>query len=438
MGLGLNGGGYESARFFARNGAVVTATDLRDEATLAPTIEKLKDLSIRYVLGKHEIQDFVNADVVIKNPAVKWDSPFLKAAVHIETDISVFLKMNDRPVIAVTGSKGKSTTVSALHFAMKEQFPGCDLGGNITVSPLSFCEHETDDPVILELSSWQLADIRDLSILKPSVSLITNIMHDHMNHYSSVREYAEDKKRIFASQDKTRYTLCNFDDPWGREFFNETPGTPVYFSSSSMEQDGAFLEGETGYMLAGGSKTEILPSGLKIPGSHNRINLLSAAACGFLFGVDSKRLKEKLGEFSGIPHRMELVRTVNGIAYYNDSAATIPQAAAMAVSSFGKPVHIICGGTDKECDFKGFAEALRTHRIFLLEGTATDIIRHDLEKLGITYAGPFSSLKMAFDAAGKVMRIGDTLILSPGATSFGMFLNEFDRGNQFKELVNGL
>ncbi|HAK47501.1 MAG TPA: UDP-N-acetylmuramoyl-L-alanine--D-glutamate ligase, partial [Spirochaeta sp.] len=192
MGLGLHGGGSASARFFAESGAIVTVTDLHSREVLQPSIQALSDLSIRYVLEKHEISDFENADIIIKNPAVKPDSPYLKAAsdagAEIETDISTFLRMNRRPVIAVTGSKGKSTTVSALYHVLKKINPDSDLGGNITVSPLTFFSDEKNGsgaPVILELSSWQLADIAGRNLLNPAAAAITNIMHDHQDRYQS-------------------------------------------------------------------------------------------------------------------------------------------------------------------------------------------------------------------------------------------------------------
>ena len=161
MGLGLNGGGMESARYLAGHGAEVTVTDLRDEKILAPSIEKLKDLSIRYVLGRHEMEDFRNADMVVKNPAVKPDSPYLKASRRIETDISLFLAASPARLSAVTGSKGKSSVSSALYYVLNEsrkagELPGkARLGGNITISPLGFLDElEEGDDVVLELSSW--------------------------------------------------------------------------------------------------------------------------------------------------------------------------------------------------------------------------------------------------------------------------------------------
>ena len=178
MGLGLNGGGSGISSFFClKKAAEVTVTDLRSREILAPSIEKLKKYNIRYVLGRHDIKDFENADIVIKNPAVRKNSPFLDAAEIIETDISIFLRLcRKNRIIAVTGSKGKSTTVSAIFHTMKTVLKRTKLGGNITTSPLSFIDETIEsDPVILELSSWQLADLKEKNLLHPEN--ISNYQH---------------------------------------------------------------------------------------------------------------------------------------------------------------------------------------------------------------------------------------------------------------------
>jgi len=201
MGLGLNGGGLATARFFAENGARVTVTDKKSAAELAPSIEALAAYpDIRYVLGSHELSDFSDADIVIKNPGVKLaGNEFLAAARCVESDVSVFLRLTRAPILAVTGSKGKSSTVSALHFGLVELGYRAFLGGNITVSPLTFLDQTSaDTPVVLELSSWQLADLRGRGLLRPRVAILTHVMPDHQNWYGGMEPYVADKKQIYA------------------------------------------------------------------------------------------------------------------------------------------------------------------------------------------------------------------------------------------------
>ena len=441
MGLGLNGGGMASARFFASKGAEVTVTDLRKEEILAPSMEKLKNYSIRYVLGRHEVEDFRNADIVIKNPAVRKSSVFLDAAEVIETDLSVFLRLcRDNKIIAVTGSKGKSTTVSAVFHTLKTVNSRAKLGGNITTSPLSFID-ETDknDPLVLELSSWQLADLKDKNLLHPEIALITNILPDHQNSYSSMDDYVEDKKLIYREQNKDQITLCPYDDAYGKTFYAETEAEGIYFSASPLPEgiNGAFLDkNKEGYFTNSCGSIKILDNKLTLKGEHNRINLLAAAASLYLFGVAPDTIISTLSAFKGIPDRMEFIAEKSGISFYNDTTATIPEAVTAAVSSFSEKVRLISGGTDKELNFEIFRELKnKTEMIYLLEGTATDKMLPVLEKNNISYKGPYNSLDKAFSKALSDASSGDNIIMSPGCASFGMFKNEFERGESFRQLV---
>ena len=444
MGLGLNGGGMASARFFASKGAEVTVTDLRTEEVLAPSIEKLKDCRIRYVLGRHDTEDFRNADIVIKNPAVRKTSEFLEAAEVIETDLSVFLRLcRNIKIIAVTGSKGKSTTVSAVFHTLKTVNRRAKLGGNITTSPLSFIDEiEENDPVVLELSSWQLADLKNKNLLHPEIAVITNILPDHQNSYSSMDDYVEDKKLIYREQKRGQITLCPYDDAYGKSFYSETKAEGIYFSSSPLPDGikGAYLdENKQGYFRDGSCITGILDNKLALRGEHNRLNLLTAAASLYLFGVEPETIISTLSGFQGIPDRMEFVAEKSGISFYNDTTATIPEAITAAASSFSEKVRLISGGTDKELDFEIFRELKnKTEMIYLLEGSATEKMLPVLEKNSISYKGPYTSLNEAFADAVSDASEGDNIIMSPGCTSFGMFKNEFERGESFRKLVRSL
>jgi UDP-N-acetylmuramoylalanine--D-glutamate ligase len=441
MGLGLNGGGLASARFLAAAGAEVTVTDMKDEVALADSIAALEGLPIRYVLGRHEIADFAEADLMVKNPAVRPDSPYLLAAKAVETDISLFLRLSASPIIAVTGSKGKSSTSSAIYHILKSCGYEALLGGNITVSPLSFIAScRTDTPVVLELSSWQLADMRGLGVLRPRIALLTSIMPDHMNRYSSMDEYVADKRLIYADQDSTCATICSADQDWGISFASETRARVLYYSGTGLPpgQIGAWLEasGRGLYSPTGeASRTEeIVPERIRLPGSHQRLNLLAAALACREFGAPAEKVSAAAATFPGVEHRLEHFADKDGVAWYNDSAATIPQAVAAALSSFEGPVLLITGGTDKNLDFEPVEKAYaRARLIVLLAGSGTDKLLPLLKAQGLAYLGPYGDLESAVKAAAANARSGDTVILSPGCTSFGMFLHEFDRGAKFKE-----
>lgn len=444
MGLGLHGGGIATARFLAEAGARVTVTDLRPRTTLQPSIDKLAGLDIRFILGEHREEDFRDSYMVIKNPAVPSNSPYLKMSRQIETDISLFLQLVSNPVIAVTGSKGKSTTVSAIYHVMQSVNPRTRLGGNITVSPLTFVnELEKNDPVILELSSWQLHDLGERDLLNPEIAVITNIMHDHQNRYKRFRDYVEDKKLIFRNQQSGSISLFG-EDNWANEFSTETQGDVYRFyqerpDPDQMHRSGWLEKGRGWYSEDGINSEELVPLELKVPGEHFRLNMLIAAMVLRKKGLTPEIIRSGLSSFHGIPHRMEWFTTKNGVRFYNDSAATIPEAVAAAVESFEKKPLLIAGGTDKELDFQVLGKGLgHCKEIFLLEGSGTDKIIPVLQSHGIKWKGPYSSLEEALNKAYEKAVEGDSIILSPGCTSFGMFLNEFVRGDRFRELVYAL
>lgn len=450
MGLGLNGGGEAAVRFFLKKGAYVLVTDMKTEEQLKPTIERLNsdpDLDtsrLTYRLGEHRIEDFENADCVIKNPGVKYEgNKYLAAAKAIETDLSIFLRFTECPIIAVTGSKGKSSTVSAIYYGLKEAGYKTFLGGNITVSPLTFIDEvSSDTPVVIEFSSWQLSDLRGRKVLKPHISIITKIVPDHQNWYGNMEDYVADKRLIYADQDSGDYSIFDAgpDEPgtgpkcggtWGDLFAKESKATVLRYDAENPRYD-------LGKLL--------------VPGKHMQTNAQNAALVMQLMNVPKDKIKEILQRWPGIDHRLQYFhswKNKNGVTYkfYNDTCATVPEAAAAATQAFETPVTLITGGTDKGLELNKFTETvinndgkfLPVKEMYFLAGTATDKILPELDKAKVKYNGPFNSLCELLDAVKKDISEKDgkdeIIVFSPGATSFGMFSNEFDRGNQF---MNGI
>jgi UDP-N-acetylmuramoylalanine--D-glutamate ligase len=473
MGLGLHGGGVESALYLAGKGAELTVTDLRDEAVLAPSLEKLQVLgdkarSIRYVLGRHEIEDFKKADMVIKNPGVRPDSPFLKAARRVETDISLFLAASPARLSAVTGSKGKSSTASALHWVLAEArnrglLPGrAYLGGNIAVSPLSFLDKTgPEDDVVLELSSWQLGDLKGRvkpgpkdrgegkgrALLKPRSAVITAIMPDHLDRYGSMEAYVADKRIVYQGQDQGDLTVAA-GDAWGRSFHRESRGRSLVYAEAPLpaHEAGGWVSGPHSPGLArlplgfspgaSGRILEIVPPRLRVPGYHQKKNLLAAALSLLDLGLEADFIREVLENFPGIEHRLEFFHEAGGIRFYNDTAATIPEAAAAAVEAFDRAPVLVIGGTDKNLDFSPLVKAAaKAKALVLLAGTGSEKLKILLKEAGLSFQGPFETMEAAVWASLEAAEKGDSVALSPGCASFGMFLNEFDRGRRWKETV---
>ncbi|MDE5897811.1 MAG: UDP-N-acetylmuramoyl-L-alanine--D-glutamate ligase [Treponemataceae bacterium] len=484
MGLGLNGGGEACVRFFLSHGASVTATDMKTAEQLKPTIDSIENDAaldrrrLVYRLGRHVMEDFSSADCVIKNPGVKIEgNAYLAAAKAVETDISIFLRFTKSPIIAVTGSKGKSSTVSALHYGLSEAGFRAFLGGNITVSPLSFLEETgAGTPVILELSSWQLADLRGRGVLKPHISIITKIVPDHQNWYSGMEPYIADKRLVYADQTPDDFAIfdANGDEPgtgpacggtWGDCFAAEANAAVLRYSTSPLPRGvyGVWQERDSGgfcgnVLLPGMEAPETILRGLAVPGDHMRTNVLNAALVMRLMHVPAEKIIRILGGWQGIAHRLQCFHTFQTgggtdaprIRFFNDSCATVPEAAAAASQAFGRPVVLIAGGTDKGLSFEPLVQTLAgaapegsvpPRALYLLAGTGTDKMLPALDAAGVPYKGPFESLQslllqLRADAAG--FSEDAAVVFSPGATSFGMFANEFHRGNAFMECVRGL
>lgn len=484
MGLGLNGGGEASVKFLLRHGAHVLVTDMKTKEQLKATIDSINmdktlDTSrLTYVLSEHRIEDFSNADCVIKNPGVKFNgNKYLEAAKAIETDISLFLKFTKAKIIAVTGSKGKSSTVSAIYYGLEKSGFDVFLGGNITVSPLTFLEQTSEKSVVvLELSSWQLADLRGRKLLKPYISLITKIVPDHQNWYENMGDYVSDKRLIYADQTKEDFTIVDYDGDaigtgpmcggtWGDLFARETKATVLRYSQCDLGKNKYFINGAwqsfnddnvfSGMVkLPSWQSAQRVLGKLKVPGRHMRSNTLNAALVLALMNVEPSKIEEILAEWTGIPHRLQYFHSWKGpdgntYKFYNDSCSTVPEAAAAASQAFGKPVIFITGGTDKGLEFDILADTLnykesgntKVKSLYLLAGNGTDKLVSLLDKAGVKYNGPYDSLESLLNAvkdeikAGAASDFSDTIVFSPGATSFGMFTNEFDRGNKFMDLV---
>lgn len=465
MGLGVHGGGAAAAEYCAAHGGEVTVTDLKDEESLAPSIERLSNLpGLRFVLGRHEDQDFADADMVIKNPAVPRNARHLALARRIETDISIYLSVTRSRIVAVTGTKGKSTTAAATAHLLRRQ--GARLGGNITVSPLTFVDDEPADshgpaaapPVVLELSSFQIGDLALTGVGRgwPTVAILTNFMRDHQDYYGSMEAYRRDKELLFEFQDRRGYKIIDSTTDYASHFASAGVGTmfPISPEPVSRDRASAFLEGGRGYLVDDdGAVHEVVGSEISVPGEHNRMNLLYAACAAWLSGADVESIHGDVGCFAGVPHRMEMVgaagRSGRTLRFVNDSSATVPEAALAAVRSFSKPVYLICGGADKDLDFSLFPEiAGRSAGCYLLDGSATPRIANLLSDAGCAFSGPFDDLGAAIDAAAAAasepMSAGSAhtgeavILLSPGCASFGMFKNEFDRGDRFREIVRRL
>jgi UDP-N-acetylmuramoylalanine--D-glutamate ligase len=426
MGLGLLGRGIGDAEFFASAGAELIVTDLKSEADLATSMEQLKQFpSLTYHLGGHRIEDFENRDMIVRAPNVPLDSLFIAHArergIPIEMDASLFAKLSDATIVGITGTRGKSTVTHLIYEMAKAAHPSETTGHNVYVggnerdmATLQLLEHtKKDDLVVMELDSWQLQGFEE-DKLSPHIAVWTNFMPDHMNYYrGDMDRYFEDKAAIARFQRNGDY-------------FITTPDIKERIESRFGALKGTCVT------------NPILPDGWEISllGEHNRKNAGYAVAASRILGVTDDIIKNVLKKFSGLPGRMEFLGEKNGIAFYDDGNSTTPEAGIAALRALAparRPIVLIAGGGDKEMQFGEFsAEIAKTAKTAVLfRGAATEKIQPLLPKefpVAIV-----ANMSEALAAARAAAEPGDTILLSPGATSFGIFKNEYDRGDQFRE-----
>ena len=452
MGLGLFGGGAGAARFFAERGAQVTVTDKRHEGDLKPSVDSLSDLPIRYVLGRHDAADFLNADVVVVNPGVPADAPLVVmargAGAQIEREINLLFKLTpNNPKIGLTGSNGKSTTTALLGQMLKLADPRTLVGGNLGHSLL--CETsslEPGAPVVVELSSFMLEGLRELGE-SPHVAVVTNLTPNHLDRHGTVDNYYAAKRAIVDYQGPEDVAVLNADD---REVVNwgvHTRGRVIWFSSTGEpEGDAAFVDGEDLIVRLGDAEEVVArKEDLRLPGAHNLANALAASATALASGVKPWQIAEVLATFGGLPHRLEMVaRTPRNVAFYNDSIATTPESAICALESFRGPITLIAGGSDKGTPFGelGHVIARKVRRLILLGFTAAKIEEAVFRASAALSRGPqilhAQSLEEAATLAYAGALPGEVVLLSPACASFDMFRNFEERGNRFRRLARAL
>ncbi|NWG19185.1 MAG: UDP-N-acetylmuramoyl-L-alanine--D-glutamate ligase [Chloroflexi bacterium] len=468
MGLGVHGGGVGVARFLASRGAHVTVTDLRHPDALSSSLDALAGVPIRFVLGKHHDDDFRNADIVVRNPAVPATSRYLQiardAGATIEMEMTLFFRLCPGPILGVTGTKGKTTTTMLLGAMLREQYPDTVIAGNLRVSALEQLPHITPaTPVVLELSSFALEGLGEAG-LGPRFACITNVSPDHLDRYASMAAYTYAKEQIWRQQQPGDVVVLNAMNPVTRtmEVIDRRPGDVVWFAGTSSAREGpawhahapqriAYWQDDrlfwqsSGSGQSSGERTTICNrDDVRLPGEHNLANVAAAAALATVFGVAPERIRLAVRNFSGVEHRQELVRVIDDVGYVNDTAATAPEAAIAALQSFAAPIVLIAGGADKNLPFDAFAHAIavRARSVVLLEGTATPklaaALRLAAAGAALDIAGPYADFTQAVHEARRRAMPGDIVLLSPGCASFGMFRNEFHRGEEFRRIVLNL
>ncbi len=457
MGLGLFGGGRGLTEALCRWGARVTATDLADEKTLAPTLAALRGLPVRFVLGAHREDDFLGADLVFVNPAVPRTAPLVRLCrergIPIETEMNLFFKLCRGRIAAVTGSNGKTTTTRLLGDMATAQFPRTRVGGNLGRSLLAEVESiRRDDWVVLELSSFHLDDLASIR-RRPSISLVTNLSPNHLDRHGTFESYAAAKRVILEPPGgagdeigERAWAILNGDDARVRSWGDGLSRRVVFYGSASAvipRAAGLWVTPE-GEVVARGmpgiaaDARPLLSAGdLRLRGRFNLINCAGAAAAALAMGVEAEVIRDAVRAFKPVPYRLELVHSEGGVEYYNDSIATTPESAICALEALGPRAILIAGGYDKGTPFGALGRVIarRAQAAVLIGKTAAAIER------AIAAARPKipvhrePTIERAVERARSLARPGDRVLLSPACASYDMFVNFEDRGDQFTRLV---
>ena len=429
-------------RLLVGAGAEVTARDKKTEDQLGDIALQLKEWGVRLALGERYMED-ISGDVVFRTPGLRPDHPSLLAAkargAEITSEMEVFFEVCPCPMIAVTGSDGKTTTTSVIAEMLRAAGKTVWLGGNIGTPLLDQADKmEADHVAVLELSSFQLMSMKKT----PQVAVITNLSPNHLDWHRDFEEYVEAKCNIFKNQGKDDVLVLNFDNPPSCALAEKAPGQVRFFSRKSIPVvGGVWLK--NGMLLDNGEPI-MAAADIRIPGDHNVENYM--AACAALKGLVEPEIMAKVArEFNGVEHRLELTRELDGVKYYNDSIASSPSRTLAGLKCFpAEKIILIAGGYDKHIPFDQLGAALPTAvRVLLLCGATADKIEAAVKAAPDYAPGKpemvrFDNLDDTVAYAHKIAKTGDLVLLSPACASFDQFPNFMARGRYFKELVNKL
>ncbi len=426
VGLGLLGKRLGDIAFLSECGADVTVTDLKSADALKPSLDKLKKYkNIKYTLGEHKLEDFENKDFILKGQGVPLDSIYIaharKNGILIEMDEALFAKLAPQvKIVGITGTRGKSTTTILIYEILKKSGMRVHLGGNIkgTAALPLLKIVKPGDTVVLELSSWQLQGFAEDKI-SPQISVFTNFMPDHMNYYKdNLRAYFTDKSYIYKFQ--------NAQD--------------ILILGPSMKGK---VKSVNSKIINANVKNIPKSWKIKLRGAHNLENIACALEVARILKIPDKTIQKTVENFKAVSGRLELVKNIKGIEIYNDTNSCTPEATSVALKSLGgknKNIVLIMGGSDKNLDFKDLFKDIGKYikALVLIPGNGTSRILPSLKKIKSVKLYEEADLKSVVAKAYSLAKKGDIILFSPAFTSFGMFNNEYDRGDKFMEIVKKL
>ncbi|MFL6444448.1 MAG: UDP-N-acetylmuramoyl-L-alanine--D-glutamate ligase [Candidatus Sulfotelmatobacter sp.] len=437
--VGLGKSGVASALFMKNHGARVTVSDTKSGDELRNEIPVLLDNGITVETGGHGDRTFQGQDLIVVSPGVPVDAPPLVQARSLGEsvigEIELAAQFLPGPIVAITGSNGKTTTTTLTGEIMTASgFPAL-VGGNIGTPAISLAERAKPGTVIvLEISSFQLETIQSF---RPKVAVVLNVTPDHLDRHRTFEIYAAAKTRIFENQQSEDCAVLNADDPTCVAMSKKTRAQVYWFNRQNEVERGAWVRDGNIVFRDGSGQREIMQvSEVPLKGAHNLENVLAAVCASVLMGCAAEKIRQAVHDFKAVEHRLEFVASIGGVDYYNDSKATNVDATIKALESFPANIHLILGGKDKGSDYTVLNDLLRQRvkRVYTI-GAAAAKIESQIKGPEVVHA---ETLENAIRQAHASAQSGDVVLLAPACASFDQFKSYEHRGRNFKEMVKGL
>ena len=438
--VGLGRSGVASALFLKSQGAKVTVSDVKSPEQLREEIPVLLDHGIAVETGGHGERTFQNQDLIVVSPGIPVDAPPIAQARALGQpvigEIELAAEFLPVPIVAITGSNGKTTTTTLIGEILAAGGLKTLVGGNIGTPAISLVPQATPETVVvLEVSSFQLETIRSF---RPKIGIVLNVTPDHLDRHRTFAAYVDAKARLFENQQPEDFAVLNADDPTCVDLAARTRAQVFWFSRKREVEQGAFVrEGAVLLRREGQQQEVMLASEIPLKGAHNLENVLAAVCAGALMGCEARKIGAAIRNFKAVEHRLEYVATVGGVKYYNDSKATNVDATIKALESFPGNIHLILGGKDKGSDYTVLNDLLRQRvKAVYTIGAAAEKIQSQIK--GATAIVAAGTIDSAVKQAAVAAQPGDVVLLAPACASFDQFQNYEHRGRVFKDLVLAL